>query len=478
MQKMNKLVLILLFLVSCSSIPQRPDNLGLEELKFDLPKVETWKMSNGIEVYFYRNDELPMVQGKMYFKGGSVVGDAGVTGLADATGSQMRAGGIVGVEPEVLDQELDALAASVESDIDQEFGKVGFFSLKEDFPRVFEIFSKVIRTPSFAPRKLELWKSLAREGIHARKDASSSMASMAFVQLLFGKDGPYSSFVSEESLKKITPVTLRKFHGQYINPNNAFLAVTGAISSDELKAALEKNFADWKKPEYKIPEMPKVDYKIKPGIYVLEKDFDQAIVLMGHRGPPRHTSDQYAIKIFNQAFGDSGFSSVLTKKIRTDMGLAYFVYGGIAPAAVEGIFQVQLATRVDQAIRSTQAAIALINEARVKAPDEFESAKSSTAKSFVFKFDDQDFIPERKVLLKLYGYKENYDAEYLSKIEEVKKDQLVEVAKKRINPDELCVVIVGRVSAEAVRKEFAGKYNVYELDFDTEPKLLGPKIRP
>lgn len=472
MQKMNKLVFVLLFLVSCSSIASRPDKLGVEKLNFELPKVETWKMSNGIEVYFYRNDELPLVQGKMYFKGGSVVGDMGVVGLAEATGSQIRSGGVIGIKPNDLDRELDALAASIESDFDQEFGDVSFFSLKEDFNRVFQLYSKVIRTPSFAPEKLEIWKSLAQEKIHSRKDNANLMAGMTFAQLLFGQNSPYSSYLSVDSLKKITPDALKKFHAKFVNPNNAFLSISGSISKEELVKALEQNFADWQKPKNEIPEMPKVKHQLKPGIYVLEKDFDQATVMIGHRGPARHTEDQYAIKIFNQAFGDSGFSSVLTKKIRTDLGLAYYVHGGLASAAVEGIFQVQLATRVDQATRSVEAAIDLIKQVRQQAPEEFESAKSSTARSFVFKFDDQDFIPERQVLLKLYGYSADYDAQYLNKIDQVTKEQIREVAVNRLNPDELCVVIVGRVSAEAVKKEFAGKYNVYRLDFDTEPKFI------
>ena len=468
---MNRLYLVLLFLVSCSSIPNRPDGLGLEPLNFQIPKVESWKMKNGIEVFFYKNDELPLVQGKMYFKGGSLVGDRGVVGLAEATGEQMRAGGVVGIKTESFDKELDSLAASIESDFSEEFGHVSFFSLKEDFNRVFELFSKVIKQPAFANDKLELWKSLAHEAIGRRKEQPNVMGKMAFAQLLFGKDSPYSSSISEQSLKLINQAAIRKFHQEFVNPNHAYLSVTGSIAKEDLQKALEENFGSWTMADTKLPELPKVSNQIRPGIYVLEGDFDQASISIGHRGPPRHTADQYAIKIFNQSFGDSGFSSILTKKIRTDMGLAYAVSGGLFSGAVEGIFQVQLGTRVDQSLKAVKAVLDITREVREQAPVEFESAKSSTEKSFVFKFDDQDFIPERQVLLRLYGYSANYDTDYLKQIKAVTKDQVRGVAKNRINPEQLCVVIVGRISADAVRKEFAGKYNVYRLDFDTEPKF-------
>ena len=118
--------------------------------------------------------------------------------------------------------------------------------------------------------------------------------------------------------------------------------------------------------------------------------------------------------------------------------------------------------------------LAIINRVRTELPSDrdFSAAKSSTEKSFVFKFADPNFIPQRSVILDLLGYKKDYDVKYLSNISAVTKEQVLEVAKTHLNPEKLVIVIVGKVSAEDVFKEFGSRMDVYRLSFENEPKVV------
>ncbi len=453
------------FISSCSSIAKSPYDLTARKIEFDLPQVQTWKMSNGIEVYFYQNDELPLVQGAMYFKGGSL--NADLAGLAGATASQLRQGGTKKIPSSELNQKLNSLAASVESSMSSEFAKVSFFSLKQDFSEVLELFSEVIREPAFEAKKLSLWKSNANQSIDSRNEKAGVISSMVFSQSLYGKDSPYSRYSTKKTIAKINKNKIKDFYKLIYNPKRAYLAVSGSITKKELQEELESNFENWENLDTREVALPEINNSAKPAVYVVEKDFDQASIVIGHLGPSRQTEDKYAIKVYNELFGSGGFSSMLTKRIRTELGLAYSVYGGVYASEPKGVFQVVSGTRADQAVKAASEIIKLASSE--KDFNEIDLAKSAIEKSFVFKFDDSDFIPQRNILLKIYGYEDTYDRNYLENLANVSKSDVINAENKWVKPEELCIIIVGKVSIEDIKREFSGKFDVYRVEFDKEP---------
>ncbi len=458
-----------------AGIPSSPEKVTVPEISFTIPAPERWTMDNGIEVYYYHNDELPQVRGVMYFPGGSLSDYSGITGLASAVGDQMREGATTEVAPDDLDRRLDSLAASIETDFGREYGTAGFFSLTEDFDEVFGLYADVIQRPGFDVSRLELWKKLVANSIVRRKDSPDKMAGMAFAEQIYGKGSPFARSVDADSLALITPDRMRQFHRRFVRPDGAKLAISGALSRKQIEAALEKHFGSWPEGHYVRPSLPKVDYTPQAGIYVLERDFDQATVLIGHQGPARHTPDQYDISIYNRVFGHGGFGSTLFKEIRSRLGLAYSVYGGISSGVVRGVFQMSMGTRATQAEKAIKKAIELSAETKSELPDEksFNDAKSAVQRSFVFRFASPDYIARRAVILKLLGYAEDYDQTYLANIEKVSREDVLAVGKKRIRPEDFVVVVVGRVSAEQLANAFAGTADVYRLDFDTVPRVVG-----
>lgn len=467
----------ILFVSGCSSVTtmvEDPRDLKVGSVQFDLPRADSWTLENGLQVYYYHNAELPLMQGKMYFRGGALNDPFGIPGLAGASGSQMRSGGIVGMSPAQLDKKLDDMAASIESSFGEEFGSVGFFSLSEDFEEIFSIFSKVIRQPAFDQKRLALWKALSKDGISHRRDAPSTMASMAFNELVYGKGSPFARYKSVESINKITRSSLQDFHKLFVRPDTALLAISGSLSKSEARKAIQKYFGDWKAGTKELPELPTVTHNIKPGVYVLERDFEQATVIMGHLGPPRHTEDAYATTILNRVFGHGGFSSLLFREIRSRLGLAYSVYGGIWPDVVAGTFQVSMGTRAEKAADAIDAVLEQINKIQneLVATDDFIAAKSATEKSFVFKFADPSFVADRAALLNILAYPKLYDEGYLASVEKVTREQAQEVARTRIEPDKLVIVVVGKVSPEEMAKKLSKDFDVYRLSFDTEPRVV------
>ncbi len=477
------LIVLIGVLSGCSGIASSPDELGYGEIEFTMPQAEEWQLSNGLKVYYYFNDELPQVRGRLYLPGGSLFNDTGITGLAGATGTQMREGGVPGYSPEALDKYLDNLAASIESSFGSEYGTVSFFCLSEDFEKIFALFGDVVRKPAFNEKRLSLWKTLASERIRRRRDNPEIMASMAFADLVYGDETAYSKTATYKTIDSISRGKMKAFHQRFVRPDHARLAITGAIPREQMEKAIEQLFGDWQASGEALPEIPKAGLQAAPGLYVLERDFDQATVIIGHRGPPRLTEDLYEMKVYNRIFGHGGFGSLLFREVRSRLGLAYSVYGGLWPDIGEGTFQIVLQTRNDGVVAAVKEAVRLARLSANELPneDDFLDAKSATERSFVFKFAKPDSIVDRAAFLDVIGYPKDYDASFLEKMKQVDAEKVLEVGKRWVEPDDFVIVVVGGASVQELTKGFADQgLAVRRMEFDTEPSFadLPPVVLP
>jgi zinc protease len=300
------------------------------------------------------------------------------------------------------------------------------------------------------------------------------MGLMAFQDLLYGVGSPYSHFVSEQSLKKILQRELRLFARRFVRPNGAILAVSGSLSMEEFQKVVNQELGGWERRAEPLPIIPPSTHVPKPGVYVLERDFDQATILLGQPGPPRLTADRYDIAVFNRYFSFSGFGSVLFGEIRSRLGLAYSIDGGFFPRAQAGDFRVMLATRVTEAERATREVLRLIEQCRKERPasGRLEEIKLAATNSFIFNFVKPGQIANRAALLELFGFPKDADQVYVERISQVAPEGVQSVAERRIAPEQMVVVIVGRVKPELLTLP-----NVYRLGFDTEPRVLGKVSR-
>jgi len=475
MTKRFKILAILLSLsflgYGCSST-NNPLELGLSTQDYIPESPDSWTLPNGLKVLYRYNDELPVVSGSLYVKGGSLNESLSLRGLASATGSQMRSGGVKGMSPAELDLMLDSMGAAVESGFSDEYGTISFSGLADDFEKVFGLFSRTALDPAFDEARFDLWKKQRTSSIGRRKDSPDTMASMIFDQALYGSDSLMGSFTTTNSVSRLGRGDLQRFHRNFVVPKGAILAVSGDISKERLQTAVLSRFSSWNSISGISKKWPKAPSGFKPGVYLLEKDIEQAVVLVGHKGPKRHSPDFYPLHIFNLMFGYGSFDSLLFNEIRSKLGLAYTVYGGFASDPVSGQLQVYAGTRNDQALKSVEEIIKLIELSKSEAPAEarVESAISSASRNFVFKFATPDSVVTRAALLEMLGFPEGYNENFISRIKSVTQEQVYEVARNRLK-DEFVIVIVGKLSLDQVKQRLGSRFAVNKVGFSEIPQF-------
>src|SRR6185312_6186349 len=232
-----------------------------------------------------------------------------------------------------LDEELENIAASVESSIGESYGSVSFSTLKERTDEVLGAFHDVLTSPAFREDKLELIKTQLRSGIARRNDDAHGIAQREFAALVYGPKTSYGWDMEYATVDNIKRDDVMKFYQRYYFPANVILAVQGDFSAADMKAKLEKLFASWNVTQPPVPAFPAVDPNLsQPGIHVATKtDVTQTSFALGHLGGELKDKDYPALEVMADILG-GGFQSRLFEKVRTQLGYAYEVSASWAAA--------------------------------------------------------------------------------------------------------------------------------------------------
>ena len=142
--------------------------------EIDIPEVVSHTLSNGMELYLLEDHDLPIINGFASVRTGNLFDPPEKIALAGITGEVLRLGGTVSRTGPEIDEELESMAASVETSIGETSGSANFWTLKENIDRVLVIYADVLMNPAFRQDKIDLFKQQVRSGIARRNDNPGS----------------------------------------------------------------------------------------------------------------------------------------------------------------------------------------------------------------------------------------------------------------------------------------------------------------
>jgi len=419
----------------------------LSEVK--IPDVETFTLSNGLKVFLLENHELPLVNGSVRFHTGSVYDPPDKAGLADMVDEVLRTGGTKEKTGDEIDEQLENVAASIETSFSATSGSVSFNCLRENVDEVMALFRDFVIAPEFREDKLELAKTQARSIIARRNDNANGILGREFRELLYGKDTAWGRRMEYATIDRIGRADLAAFHKRYFFPANGLVSIYGDFSAADMKARLEKLFGGWSNPQEAVPALPPVPAKAAAGAYLATKnDVEQAFFAAGHLGGTLRDKDYAALDVMADVLGNTP-NGRLYRRVRTEKGLAYHVGASWhANYNYPGMFQVTGSTKSASAVETLEIIRQEIEKIRTTevTDQELETAKNSTLNSFVFNFSHPRQTLERLATYEFYGYPRDFLFTYQKAVAAVTKADVLRVAKERIKPSEMTIVVVGKPS--------------------------------
>jgi zinc protease len=437
----------MLFLFAAALLAQAPADLKFPPLApLRIPHVEEYTLTNGMRVYLLENHELPLVNGLALVRTGNLFDPPEKVGLATLTGTVMRTGGTAARSGDQLDEDLENIAASVESSIDETSGAVSFSALSENADKVLSVFHDVIAEPAFRQERFDLAKSQLRDEIARRNDDPEAVAGREFTNIVYGKDTPYGCQIEYATLARIQREDLVAFHRRYFFPANILLAVYGDFSTPVMKRKLEELFGGWKDRQDAVPPFPAVRDVPHPGVFLaVKEDVNQTVFSLGQLGGILRDKNEPALEIMADILG-GGFSSRLFRRVRTQLGYAYGIEAEWAAAYDHpGLFEIGGSTKsgtTAEAIEVVRQEVDRIRASEV-ADQELETAKQTGLNGFVFHFDTPGKTLSRVLRYRYYGYPDDFIFGYQKALGAVTKADVLRVAKEYLHPETFTVVAVG-----------------------------------
>jgi len=431
-----------------ASTPRELDARYQPLKEIEIPQVQTHTLPNGLRLYLLEDHTLPVIRGRALIRTGNLFESPDKIGLAEMTGAVLRTGGTTSKTGDQLDQELESMAASVETGIGETSGQASFFTLKEHLDKVLAIYADIVRHPAFRQERIDLFKNQSRGAIARRNDDPAQIAHREFANLVYGKDNPYGWQQEYEHLDRITRADLERFYRRYFFPANFMLAVYGDFQASEMKARIEAAFQDWRNPQPPVPPFPEVR-KSPPqgGLYLVAKeDVNQTNIWMGHLGGLLKDEDYPALQVMGDILG-AGFPSRLMQRVRTRLGYAYNVGGSWgAQYNHRGLFAVQAGTKSASTVKAAKAMLEEIERLRREEVTEAEmtTAKQTILNSFVFNFDTRAKTLNRLLIYEYWSYPKDFIFQYRQRIEAVTRQDVLRVSQKYLRPGELTIVAVGK----------------------------------
>ncbi len=422
-----------------------PRTMTFPELNFQIPKTERVVLECGMPVYLLRDTELPIINMTAMVRTGSVYEPAAKSGLSAMVGAVMRSGGAGGVAPEMLDDELEFMASSVESGIGSDMGTVSLTTLKKNFIRTLQIFSTVLLHPDFSNNRVEISRKQTIESLRRQNDDPKEIAGREINRAIYAGH-PLGDMTTYESISTITRQDLIDFHRRYYRLDNMILAVSGDFDRTVLLKELNAAFkAEKKLPALILPEIPQPKQLFQAEVLFGKKQVNQTVIRMGHLGLNKDTPDIYAVRVLDYILGGS-FTSRLTTEIRTNQGLAYSIGSHFdIGRRFTGSFVAETETKGESTVKTINLMKNIITElTKVPVTDgELAAAREYMINSFMFGFTSPASIVTQRARLEYYGYADDYLERYRDNIAKVTKADVLNAAQKYLRPDSFKLVVIG-----------------------------------
>ena len=281
-------------------------------------------------VYIAEDPTLPLVNISLVVRTGGYLEPAGKAGLASLTGSQIRRGGSASLTAEQLDERLDFLAANVSTGIGDTSGQASLNSLRDNLDESLRLFVELLKQPRFQEDRLRAGQGAGaagpeeaqrrRRGHRAGRMERPPVRRAALHQPLRHPGHP----------RRHHPPGPGRLPPPVLPPREHDRGGVGRVlaGGDDPQAGggLRRT---GRARSLAVPPVPSEIATARPGLYRIEKDIPQGRVTLGLPAVRRDSPDIYALEVMNEILGGSGFTSRITRTVRSNEGLAYQAGSGL-----------------------------------------------------------------------------------------------------------------------------------------------------
>lgn len=473
----NNLKIIFLFIITifmANNITAQVDTLDRSKppkpgppKDVQFPDYFDTTLPNGINVLVIENNKIPAVSVRMVFKDAGSFHDGNKPGLASIT-SEMLNKGTQKRNANEIAEEIDFLGGSLNAGSDWDGSYLSLSVLKKHLDKGIELLSDVSQFPAFSDEELSRVKEQRLSSILQAKDDAGSLSDKKFTNVVFGSF-PYGAPPegTERSLKEISSSDLKNFYNNFYSSSNLIIAFVGNITKEEALKITEEKFSNLKN----TGSIPQNNFSFngednRQKVYIVNKPGAvQSSLRVGHIGLARNNPDYIAVTIMNTILGGY-FGSRINYILREKHGFTYGARSYFNPHLLAGDFSVD--TDVRNEVTDTAVSL-IIDELKKISSEEVSDKELETVKNYMtgvfpLQLETANAVATRVINLKLYDLPRDYYNSYISAINKLTKQDILNAAKKYIKPENIVIVVSGDASVLKDKMKKFGDVLIFDAD--------------
>ncbi|KFZ32108.1 peptidase M16 [Pseudidiomarina salinarum] len=445
--------------------------------KLDLPDLNSFTLSNGLEVHLAQRSDVPTVQMNLVFDSGYAADHGGKVGTASFTMSMLREG-TTNRDALTLNRELETLGTNLYASASLDSSRIMMDALTSNLDASLVLFADVLQNPAFSQEEIDRKRGNWLENIKKEKAQPQAQALRVLPGLLFGDDHAYSVPLTgsgtNESINSLTRDDMVAHTQTWLRPDNARLVVVGDTTEAELKPLLEKYLANWQAPATAKPEKNYTDVTPQQNsrVYLIDQPgTPQSTIIAGHLAPSGKVDNSEAIDVMSTIIGGS-FTSRLNMNLREDKGWSYGARSTWLDAEAQGIYLATAPVQTDKTKESVQEILKEFNSYLGDNPatsEELEKVKANKTAKLPGAYETKAALL-RAIVDTLEKEKDMQWLEsYGQRIQALELETIRDTAQQVLRPDALTWVIVGDLEKIEADIRSLNLGEVIKLDSDGVP---------
>ncbi|WP_303907194.1 M16 family metallopeptidase [Thiohalomonas denitrificans] len=416
-----------------------------------VPEIQNWRTDNGAAVYFVHAPELPMVDVRVVFAAGASR-DGEQLGVGVLTNALMSEGA-AGMDADTIAQRFDSVGARFSNSALRDMSIFSLRSLTEPerLEQAVDTFADVLGEPEFPVNALNRERARMRIALKRQEQSPGEIAKKRFYADLYGEH-PYANPVlgTEAALERLDQETIRAHYQRYYVAKNATVAIVGDLERDAA-ARLANRITGRLAPGDPAPALPAPEpLKADVGA-ILQHPSSQTHVWMGQLGVARGADDWFPLYVGNHILGGSGLVSRVAQEVREKRGLAYSASSRFSPMEARGPFILSLQTANENTEQAMNVLHQTLEEFVTEGPtdDEVERAIKNITGGFPMDIDSNSEIAGYISMIGFYDMPLDYLDRFIERVSAVTPGSIREAFQRRVDPDSLLVVTVGRIDGQS-----------------------------
>jgi len=397
-------------------------------------EIRSVRLPNGVRALVRRHAQLPLVNIQAFVLGGSLVDSEETAGRAALVGAMLDMG-TADHSARQIAQYFDSIGGQLAMSAGRftVFGSAS--TLREDFPGAAALFAECFTRPTFPQEEFAKVQQLALGAIAHRADDPHQEINEFFCDNL-PAGSPYHVIQGgkSETVRKLTAKDLQAYHAKYFVPNNMVVTIFGDVDPDEALALVKRHFGGLKP----APELPPIPFDRPNAIaetVIRHKPIakETAMVWFGYPTASILEKEDYAAMTLLGAVmaGYQYPGGWLHNELRGE-GLVYGVHAMQTTGPAAGYFNIVAQTRPDtvgEVVARIERNVARAKEGRIS-EDEFRTAVQRVIALHAQENTTGAEQARQAALDELYGLGYDYHKTFDARIEAVKLQDVVRVARK------------------------------------------------